>query len=93
MTPEARAHFKKLEENKRRLYPAKNISDAHPKGGSVVCSIQPGMCGLVSSVELAQHRVHLKAIEVDGWSNEGFEEGDPIKKQKTATGGPDSDEK
>ena len=87
MTPEARAHFKKLEENKRRLYPAKNISDRHPKGGSVVASIQPGMCGLVSSVELAQHRVYLKEISVDDWDNEGFSEDDPIKKKKANKGG------
>jgi hypothetical protein len=87
MTPEARAHFKKLEENKRRLFPAKNISDKHPAMGQTICEIQAGMTGLVSAVELSSERAFLKPITVPDWDNDDFSEGDAIKKRKSTNKG------
>ena len=87
MTPEARAHFLKLQENKRRLFPAKNISDKHPTMGVTVCEIQPGMTGLVSAVELSAERQFLKPITVPDWDNDDFSEGDAIKKRKSTNKG------
>ncbi len=87
MTPEARAHFKKLEENKRRIFPAKNIMDKHPRSANAVCEIQPGMTGLVSAVELAAERAFLKPITVPDWDNDDFSEGDAVTKRKSTSKG------
>lgn len=87
MTPEAQAHFQELEKNKRRIYPARNISDLHPKATGAFASIPAGATGLASATELAAHRQFLKPITVEGWSNEGFEPDDPIKQRKAKEGG------
>lgn len=82
MTPEAREHFHKLEENKRRIYPARNVMNLHPKQGNAVACIPAGQTGLASAAELAHHRAFLKPITVEGWTNEGFDPDDPIKQRK-----------
>ena len=87
MKPEARKHFEELAKNKRRIYPVKNITDHHPGQGSVVCSIPAGRIGLASAVELLQFRGQIKPITVEGWSNEGFEPDDPIKRRKATKQG------
>ena len=87
MTPEARAHFRKLEENKRRLFPARNISNMHPKAGHTCCEIPEGMTGLVSAIELSHHRAFLKPITVPDWDNDDYSEGDVIKKRKSTNKG------
>jgi hypothetical protein len=78
-------YYKQLEEGRARVVPVRSVMHLHKRATAdspTVLGIKPGEVGLVSRAELLHNKGKLVEVSVDGWSADGFKDGDPIKKAK-----------
>lgn len=85
MNTDEKNYYEKLAEGRARVVPVRSVMDLHSRSTKVgpdVLGILPGEVGLVSRAELLHHKGKLVEVSVDGWTSEGFSDGDPIKRTK-----------
>lgn len=85
MKQQEKNYYAKLEEGRARVVPVRSVMHLHKRATDVsptVLGILPGEVGLVSRAELLHNKGKLVEVSVDGWTADGFKDGDPIKKAK-----------